>query len=171
MCEQSLRILSIIFVVLLLFNTGFIFEIANDHPSSISLSQDTIKKSEYPEYKAIFYIKIIPEQDVFSAKWLSMVMKSNEEIYASFAIGERALVGYGGLIPESPQIRILSNTTERIKEGSYIYLSAINVLGRIGVDINPKLACPIYFNMSDIYSLLNEQNKIYTNGGSDILWS
>jgi len=25
--------------------------------------------------------------------------------------------------------------------------------------------------MSDIYSLLNEQNKIYTNGGSDILWS
>lgn len=170
MCERSLRILSIIFVVLLLFSTSFIFEIAKDRPISISISQDDLKKSEYPGYRAYFYIKIISEQDVFSAKWLSMV-KNDENIYASFAIGERALVGYGGLIPESPQIRILSNTTEHIKEGSYIYLGAINVLGRVGIDLNPKLVSPIYYNMSDTYPLLNAQNKIYTNGGSDILWS
>lgn len=170
MCERSLRILSIIFVVLLLFSTSFIFEIAKDRPSSISISQDDLKKSEYPGYRAYFYTKIISEQDVFSAKWLSMV-KNDETIYASFAIGERALVGYGGLIPESPQIRILSNTTEHIKEGSYIYLGAINVLGRVGIDLNPKLGSPIYYNMSDSYPLLNAQNKIYTNGGSDILWN
>ena len=175
--KQSLQIISIFFVILLLFNTGFIFEIANDCPNSISLSQESIKKLEYPEYRARFYIKIIPEQDIFSAKWLSEGMKNDEKIYASFAIGERALVAYGGLMPEStlifesPQIRILSNTTEHIKEGSYIYLGAINVLGRVGIDLNPKLGSPIYYNMSDSYPLLNAQNKIYTNGGSDILWN
>ena len=169
--EQSLKIISIIFAILLLFNTGFIFEIAKDHPNSISLSQDSIKKSEYQEYKALFYIKIIPEEDIFSAKWLSRVMKSDEDIYASYAIGKRALVGYGGLMPESPQIRILSNKTVRIKAGSYIYLSAANTIGRIGIDLNPKLGSPIYFYMSDLYSLLRSQNRIYANGGSDILWS
>lgn len=169
--EQSLKIISILYVILLMFNTGFIFEISKDYPNSISLSQDNIENSEYPEYRAQFYIKIISEEDVFSAKWLSNVMKSDEKIYASFATGERALVGYGRLIPESSQMCILSNTTERIEDKSYIYLGAINVLGRIGVYFNPKLGSPMFFNMNDTYSLLKEQNKIYTNRGSDVLLS
>lgn len=168
--EQSMKILYIFFIILLLFNTGFIFEIANDYPNSISLSQDNIKKTEYPELKALYYIKIIPEQDIFSAKWLSMEMKRDEKIYASVAIGDRALVGYGGLMPDSSRIRILSNKTEHTKAGSYIYLSKLNTIENIGIDLDPKLFCPIYFSMNDIYLLLIRENKIYANGGSNILW-
>ena len=169
--EQSLRIISVFFIISLLFNTGFIYEIANDNPNSISLSQESIKKQENPERRAILYISIMQEQDVFSARWLSKEMKSDEKIYASFVTDEDALVGYGGITPVSSQIRILYNTTEYIKEGSYIYLGAISVVEGIGFGLNPKLVCPTYFNMSDIYPLLEEQNEIYTNGGSEILWS
>jgi uncharacterized membrane protein len=166
--EQSLRIISVFFIILLLFNTGFIFEIANDNPNSISVSQESIKKHENPERRAMPYTRIMQEQDVFSAKWLSKEMKSDEKIYASFLTGEDALVCYGGITPVSSQIRILYSTTEHIKEGSYVYLGAITVVEGIGWDLNPKLGCPTYFNMSDIYPLLEEQNKIYTNGKSKI---
>ena len=98
-----------------------------------------------------------------------MEMDKEKRIYTSYLTGERTLYAYGGMIP-SQKIHKLTNTTKNIREGAYIYLDSINVVARMGLDVT-KLEGLLYFNMSDIYPLLDKKNKIYTNGGSDILWS
>jgi uncharacterized membrane protein len=169
--KKSLRILYVFFVILMLFNTGFIFEIANSNPNSISLSQESLKSHENPERRARVYTSIMHEQEVFSARWLSMKMKNDEGIYASFPVGMRALVCYGGIgILPSQKIYTLTNTTKNVRRG-YIYLSALSVGEDMESYLTPELSRTACFNMSDIYPLLTSKNKIYTNGGSDVLWT
>jgi len=70
--NNALRIMYIFFIVYMLFNTQFIFEISKD-PSSISasISQETIKKYGTAENLAYLYSKITIIYDVFSSEWLS----------------------------------------------------------------------------------------------------
>jgi uncharacterized membrane protein len=168
--NTPLNIVYAFFIIFLLFNTGFIFEIAKDHPHSISLSQESIKKYGDINDKGTF-MNLMYEQNVFSARWSSMNMEKDKMIYVTKGNGEgaSALVAYGMILMQETDM--LTNRTKEIREGNYIYLSHLNVVEGIGMGLNPKLGCPTYFNMTDVYPLLKDKDKIYTNGGSEVLWS
>ena len=168
--KHSLNVLSVFLVIFLLFNTSFIFEIANDHPYSVSVSQESIKKGDIKDKGEFLYFKLISIYDVYSSKWLSKNMDQDKKIYATVGHGEGrgVLMAYGN-IPKS-KIRHMNNKTISVTD-SYIYLYYSNVVEKIRADYIPKLGCPTYHNMTDIYPLLKDKNKIYTNGGSEVLWS
>ena len=154
-------IVYIIMILFFLFNTGIVSELANDPPRSISLCQERVMNSKNVEYKAFFYDDYNTfEQDVSGIGWFSTNAKNDAEIYSDY-ISKYPLWSYG-----KGAHRILSNTTDKVDRGSYIYLGYANIAGN--VLIGPKTAEFVAYNTTDVYPLLDLTNKIYSNGGSEI---
>jgi uncharacterized membrane protein len=170
-----LKLVSILLAVFLLFNTGFMYEVANDHPYSISLSQEEMKRYESTKVKASFYGFYTPDEDVFSAKWLSKHVEIIRDIkvYATeYGYGQiHALESYGMI--SSSRVTPLNNSTQEVESGAYIYLQYLNVVDGIGTMTPPPLYSGIkreeYFNMLELNPLLEKANKVYSNRGSEIL--
>jgi uncharacterized membrane protein len=161
--RSSLKVLSVYFVIFMLYQTGFVFQVVEGYSGSISIGQEEIKEYGDAKEKAGFYSLYHPEQDVFSAKWLSKRRNHEKKVYAIYN-GARVhpLESYG-MIPRS-ETPVLTNTTKKIKEGSYVYLQYLNVVEGIGTDRREKSI----YNMTEIYPLIENKNKIYSNGGSEI---
>ncbi len=164
---NSLQVLSVFFVIFLLFNTGWIYEVAEDNPSSIALSQENIKEYGDANAKACFYGSYVPEQDVFGARWLSKNRDAETKIYADYSVYGRILQSYG-MLPLEYRHQLLITTTE-IETGSYIFMSYVNVIYNtfLSVTFGNDRVSSIY-NTTDIGGLLKENCKIYSNGGSDM---
>jgi len=158
--RSSLKVLSVFFAVFLLFNSGFIYELAKDSPGSISLSQESIKKYGNVLDKVRLYKAYFPEQDIFGVKWISRNRNNESKIYADFAHKILPFTSYGMI----PNEYVLTNTTI-IKKNSYIYLGYLNtcygIIDREGDN---------YWNITDISSLLNEMSCIYSNGGAEVYY-
>jgi uncharacterized membrane protein len=60
---------------------------------------------------------------------------------------------------------VLSNTTAKIEKGAYVYLGYLNVVEGIGT--GPDLY-RVFWNMTEISPLIEEKNKIYSNGCSEV---
>jgi uncharacterized membrane protein len=145
--KSSLKALSMFFVLFLLFNSGWIYEVAKDNSLSISLNS-TI---DYPRFN---------DQEVLGAEWLFRV-KSSDKIYADT---------YRSLLLNSFEGRIvIPLSVDEIPENSYIYLGTLNVVDdkvihehKIGVQ------CIMgYIGSEDI---VNKRNNIYTNGGAEVYY-
>ena len=151
--KNSLRILSIFFVIFLLFTTGFVDEVVKSHrPESIPLSQERIKS---------FHLNVF-EQDVYGSKWLSKNTKDCT-IYSG-RIARHPLGSYGDFDwVELKNRGMLSNTTAKVESGAYIYLNYQNVVNRMLRDIKY-----VKYDLTEITSFLNTTNKIYSNGGNEI---
>lgn len=164
--EFSIKCLSIYFMIFFLFSSGFAYEVANDHPSSISLSRESIEKYGDITDKSRL-INLMYEQNIFSAKWLSANMLEGGRVFATKGNGE----GAGPLVHEkiSPANIQHLNSYSTIKNEDYIYLSYINVVERIALDLDPKLGAPVPININSISYVLEENNKIYNNRCSQIL--
>jgi uncharacterized membrane protein len=167
-----LKIVSTILAVFLLFNTGFVYEMAKDYPVSISLSQESIKKHATNKTKAQFYSNYTTEEEVVSSLWLSNNIGGiyGKNIYATFPdpnIGEHTLASYG-MMPRSA-LKPLVNSTQILENGAYIYLRYLNVLEGIGTMVRPPLNHIETFDMAVLRPLLMGANKIYTSKGIEIL--
>ncbi len=118
----------------------------------------------------MLYTAATPEQEVFSARWLSINMESGEKIYATYYdIRIHALTSYG-MIPVEDVPR-LTSTTKTIPKGAYVYLQYINVVDGIGTAFDSPLMPGreySYYSMTEIFHLYQGKNKIYSNGGSEI---
>jgi len=170
MLKHSLKTLSVFLVIFLLFNTDFIFEVAKDHPRSISLSQESVGKYGDIGDKGCFYTKMVSTYDVSSSKWISKNMNHYRKIYATLGYGGpmTVLMAYGNI--STSKVRSMNNKTA-IVTNSYVYMYYFNVVKKIGADCNPKLGYPTYFNLTDVYPLLADKSRIYDNGGSRILFA
>jgi len=166
----SLPVLSVFLAVFLLFNTGFVYEVARDHPGSVSLSQEWVEEHGDPETKAAFYTMLTPAQEVFSAKWLSMNIQSGEKVYATYNdISVHALTSYG-MVPIE-DVLPLTRTTKTIEEDDYVYLQYLNVVDGLGTEYRPWLPAvraSSIFDMAEISQTFEGKNKIYSNGASEI---
>ncbi len=166
----SLRMLSVFFAIFLLFNSGWIYEVANDHPGSISLSQVSINKYGNAEEKVGFYNCYIPEEDVFSARWLLDNGNHNHKVYSDSSVTSEkssVLVSAGEVIPT--KIVVLTNTTSEIIVNSYIYLRYLNMVeGLMSYRLSDVSHETGIYNTTEIYYLIESKNKIYSNGGSNI---
>ena len=156
-------IVYIIIILFFLFNTGIVSELANDPPKSISLCQERVMNTKNVEYKASFYDDCNTfEQDVYGIRWASRNVKSGAKIYSDYITGN-PIVSYGmGALRKY----MLSNTTDKVDRGAYIYLGYPNIVGN--VLLGPKPVGLVAYNTTEMYPLLDLTNKIYSNGGSEI---
>lgn len=157
--NRSLKMVSIFLFIFLLFNTKFIFAIANDKCTSISLAQNTINDAKISD-KLTFYSQYHPEGEILNAEWLSKNRNTNVAIYSDIASAYTVLTGY--IMPYGLGLNFLAPHT-KISTSSYIYLGYSNV--HYGAIYYPT-ETNSYFNCTDISSILNESNLIYSNNDS-----
>jgi uncharacterized membrane protein len=161
--RNSLKVLSVFFTIFLLFNIGFVYEVAKNYPNSISLSQESIKKYGDVKQKAALYNGYIPEHDAFSAMWLSNNRKSDYKIYSDEQLTTykcHVLISIGGIF--YTETSSFTNTTSKITINSYIYLRYLNIVHNIAVY---EKTC---YNITEVFYLVENTNEIYSNGGSEI---
>jgi len=159
--NNHLKTLSIFLTIFFLLNSDFIFEIANDHTSSYSISQESFKQRGNIELINIYYTMFFTDYDVFGVRWISTQKDNQTKLYADFSQRELIFTSYGMMLDEC---LLLTNTT-KISDDSYLYLGYTNL--QYGI-MNGPYNAQTYWNISDILPLLNQKNKIYSNGGSSV---
>jgi len=161
--EISLKALSVYFVIVLLFNTGFVYEVAEGYSGSISLSMKSMEKNTCDLGRRTIDVDYIYEQEVFSANWISK--KVDRGVYAEYITCAHALLAYGMINNNL----YLYNTT-KIRTGRFLYLRRLNVVNDVIVFHDPKTSKPVIGNTTDISPRLEKMCEIYSNGGSEIYY-
>ena len=160
--RTPLVLISILFSLLFLFSTGWIYECANDQPTSIALSQDSITKYGGGTPKNVFYGTFIPEHDVFGARWLGKYMENGSVVYADRTRKDNVLTSYGNLARTPP---FLPQTDFQPVSGAYTYLGTYNTVERSAS--GPKEYYD-YWSIKEIYPAICRNNKVYSNHQSEI---
>jgi len=163
------RVFNLIVIIVLipyfLFNTGIIYELTGDTPSSVSLSLDKMKMDTNPVISNQ-YCKIIDDFHVTSSVWL-YEHNENYTIYADYNRARHVLVSYGHTFPD--QIKLISQKS--IDEKGYIYLTEQNFMQNSIPYPHPKIGNRVEFlNYSEIENRLDQKGKIFSNGKTQILW-
>ena len=161
--NSSLNVLSVFLAIFLLFNTQFIFQVAGDSPTSLSLSQGWVKEYGNARDRNSFYGEYHPEQDIFGVKWLSKNRNNKVRLYADLSHVTHSFVSYGMM----PYQYILTNTTIVIKD-SYVYMGYANVRYGLVYGAPEKKEC--WWNITELSPSLNEMNMIYSNGGAQVYY-
>jgi uncharacterized membrane protein len=147
--RSSLKVLSLFFVIFLLFNSGLVYEVAKDRPGSISLNS-TI---DYPRFN---------EQEVVGAKWWYSV-KGKDPIYADAY--RYLLVGSF----EWGQMRSFPVDIDKIREDSYMYFGTLNVVDNM-VLLKHKTGARSILGYIGSEDIVNKRNMIYTNGCAEVYY-
>jgi len=144
--KNSLKVLSMFLAVYLLFNSGWVYEVAKDNPPP--LLNNTI---DYPRFN---------HQEFSGAEWITNV-KGSDPIYAD---GYRWLL-LGGL--ECGQARNLPKDIRKVRDDSYLYLGSYNVANKsVLVWYKEKaLTKTKYISLSNV---IVKNSKIYDNGGAQV---
>ncbi len=143
--KNSLKVFSVFLVIYLLFNTGFVYQVAGDNCTAISLN----KSADYPLFN---------QKEYFGAEWICNE-KKNTSIYAD---------DYRWLLITNfeQKVQVFPFNVTNVPEDSYVYLGTLNIKkGEVLVsDIKPaRLITRKYINSNKI---IDDRNKIYDNGGS-----
>lgn len=147
---------TVLLVSLLLFQTGFVYEVTRDAPSSISLSIG--RRKAWTASMDAAYVLV---EDVVSAQWLSGNAPSVFKVYAGSGNTYGVLTSYA-LIPRGQQSSTLSESIPILNQGDYLYLGSANTLyGRLDNEYGLS-------NTSQLAPLLNEMNMVYSNGQGQI---
>ena len=160
--QTPLVLISVLFSLLFLFSTGWIYECANDQPSSIALSQDSIKNYGGGTPKNVFYGTFIPEHDVFGARWLGEYMEDGSVVYADRTRKDNVLTSYGNLARTPP---FLPKTDFKPVWGAYIYLATYNIVERSASGPEEYYD---YWSIEEIYPAICRNSKVYSNHQSEI---
>lgn len=145
----------LIFVPLFMFQTGFIYEIAGVQNDSLPLDMhrwDNLK----------LYSVVVDSREVSGAVWISEhtnisnISMLSDAITRGNVLTAYALMGRG-------QISFLSNeTSSALGINQFIFLSSMNI-------IDGRIIRPDYdFNSSQIFSVFENQNKIYSTGDCEV---
>lgn len=173
--NSAIKVVSVIFILLFLLQTGFIKEITQDPPSSISLGKDRMMKSNDDMTKASFFMDYnVFEQDFYGVQWLSNRKISNmgngrsAKIYADMS-SLKSLNTFN--------IKLFNdwkpfNKNTNIENQNYLYLSYSNIKGKIFFNVNDLNKNDVDIEKFEAYETkLKDLNIIYSNGGSRIYYS
>jgi uncharacterized membrane protein len=154
------KMISIFLLIFLLFDTGFIYEIANDYPTSISISRNSVRESNDIRLKASFHDAYNTfEEDIYGVNWLSK--NAEENIVYSDYLSQSPLFSYGMI--KYQRYRALSIDTT-IDKNNFIYLGYANIVDGVIYIKSTKTA----YNTTILDTLLEKMDKLYSNGGSEI---
>lgn len=140
---------SILLAIFLLFNTGWVYTVFNDEPSSSSFAIDT--RVDYPYFT---------NGEVSGGKWF-VTNFNNETIYAD---EYRRLL----FLSLDPKIIKLISMTSSIENGSCIYLGKKNLQTK-EFAIYKRKGVVIQLQRTKINRSLGKSEKIYDSGDSVIL--
>jgi uncharacterized membrane protein len=159
--KSSLKVLSVIFAIYLLFNSGWVYAVTEDNPQSFALNN-----------KGGDYI-CSNEREAIGSKWLSRSTDDDSLVYGDLlmpyiiadffhvaCIGRRMMHFSGG-------------NFERMSNEGYIYLRSWNIEKHEIRMVNPRASISElpHINIGDVPELVNKinrRNKVYTNGGAQI---
>jgi len=144
-----------------LSQSGFINCITKAAPLSYSLDFSRYTTSRDLRFKASFYSAYIPEQNFFSAVWLSNHVAPVSIVYADYDSRQSVLFSYGVIFTQYLSLR---NSTVPVWN-SFIYLSSLNIGDGV---ITDREATPNLFNSSEISPILKQSDLIYSNGNGEI---
>jgi uncharacterized membrane protein len=178
---SPLRIIYIFFIIFFLFNTGIVYEIAKDHPNSISLSQQTIQEYGDEDDKAYLYMSLIEPHNVYSGLWITNNRKyQDDKVYrGDWVEGYPSLTVYGNLKDdglrtlfnmEGHNVKHFDQYTVKIDRG-YIQITYANLVGGVGWSWDNPLKQRTTFQFEEINLPLHNMSKLYDNTGSEILWN
>lgn len=135
-----------IFIPFFLFQTSFVFEVTKVQSYSLPLSM-------YRWDNLTLYGYIVNDQEVDGAQWLLKYTNvTNVSIYSDLVSQENVLTAYGMI--EGDHLQLLLNTT-RLTSNDLAYLANAYLINGI-------------FNASQISPILENQNKLYSNGQCEI---
>jgi uncharacterized membrane protein len=156
-------------ILLMLFNTSFLYVLTNDHPVAPSLSREYIDNHGDTDDKAKFYSELVMESDIFSFKWLDNYGIDDKKLY--FTGGYSHIGSVLRNLGYFPMDNILNfnDRTLSIPHDQYILLIYLNVKENIGLSTTTKVVMSDYFDMKKVSSLLHNTQKIYSNGESEVL--
>ncbi|WP_394297485.1 DUF2206 domain-containing protein [Methanosarcina vacuolata] len=169
--KVPIKFISVFLAIFLLFNSGFIYEITKDHPTSISLSQKSILRFGDESDIMNFYDNYIPEEDLFGATWLSLHRNNTYKLYSDDSVTPlkcNVLVSKGCI--SYLNIHALSKFTTVIPSDSYLFLRYVNVRENLIQYRSPSLfiKMPIICKTDNIDLLIDNNSKIYSNGANYI---
>jgi uncharacterized membrane protein len=162
--SKNINIVFLLIAILLsayfLSQVGFVNRVTNGSISNYySTNFDRMIMSNESQVKINLYDSYIPEQDVYSASWLQSHKVETAEVFADSESGGHVLVSYG-LIPNNLLVPITNTTIPQ--HGSFVYLGSLNIVNGV-ISTTTGL-----FNVSEISSLLNQNNLVYSNGNSEV---
>jgi uncharacterized membrane protein len=161
--DLVLLLIAIILGAYFLSQVGFVNRVTNSEIHAYTIDLNRMETSNNPQTEISFYSAHIPEQDVFSAVWLSSHDGSPSTIYADYTSGDQVLTSYG-LIPRN-LIRPITDSAIPLP-GSPVYLSYLNVADNI---ITTYSGNPI--NASGVFPNLNKCDLVYSNGNGEIWYA
>ena len=147
----ALKILSVYFVIFMLYQMGFVYGVAEGNFHSILLNSTV----DYPRFN---------DQEVLGAKWLTE-LRGDELIYAD----EYRWLLLGSF--EWGQVGIFLVDVDRIRipKESYIYFGTRNVMKDEVAVAHTKGVTRIHDHINS-EDLINDRNKIYANGGAEVYY-
>lgn len=155
-----LNMFSIILILYLLLNTGFIQELIKEEPKSLALSQTRMQDNEKINN---FYATFTNEFDVQGVTWITNYRNKTLNLYSDLSTKRLIFQSYGGMVPDTCVLKPINNN---IKGNPYIYLSYLNT--KYGL-MNGQYLFSEYWDIGNIAPLLNARNVIYSNGNCLIL--
>jgi uncharacterized membrane protein len=157
--DRLLLLIAIILGGYFLSQVGFVNRVTNGAIHSYNVDFYRMIASNESQVKISLYGTYIPEQDVFSASWLKSHKVETAEVFGDCESEQHVLVSYG-LIPNELLLPI--TTTMTPPQGSFVYLGSLNIVNGV---ISTTTGS---FNTSEISSLLDQNNLVYSNGNSEI---
>jgi uncharacterized membrane protein len=145
--QLSLKFIAPFFVILLLFNTGFIYHVANDNPTSISFDSEI----DYPKFS---------NQEVIGAQWTFSAM-SGGQVYAD---------QYRWLLLGSIdwfRTAIYPTDLNQTPSGSYLFFGAQNVHTDTLL-LNTTVRNGSSLEYFSALHFIEFRDRLYTNGQSDV---
>ncbi|GAG89071.1 unnamed protein product [marine sediment metagenome] len=109
--------------------------------------------SDYPSFN---------DKEMQAVEWIITYKEDGSEIYTD---NNGRLLFFEFFTKEDNIIRVFWAETEKIKDNSYLYFRTINIKGKI---ISIRARVRMKLENSKINKVINNMNKIYDNGGSEL---
>jgi uncharacterized membrane protein len=152
--RSSLGVLSVFFTIFLLFNSGWVYEVAKDFPTSISLN-NTI---DYPRFN---------EQEILTGCWLKDRKNVKIGVYSD---DYRSLLLWG-VLGERHVFRGDDEITTQMPKNVYIFLGRENVKSEKIILVTPdKQRKSVDIQNLTLSSTLLNMNRIYNNGDAHVYY-
>jgi len=159
----GLYLVTCVLIASFLFQVGLVNHVTGGYPYSYSLDMDRRKTSDDHGIQTVTHSLVFLDQDVISAEWLYKNQKTTSTVYADYNSRSTILRSYG-LIPTERLLELTNYT--KLAPQSYVYLKYLNI--RVGV---LSIGETGLLNTSDIFPLLENCNRIYSNGDSEIYFT
>ena len=156
--RRSLKVLSVYFVIVLLYQTGFIWEVTEGCSGSTSLSNRD--STCYTETEAI------------GAQWLAHFSDSSSIIYAD-TYGRMIVYDHFHIDQRNRQLFEIPSNIRQMREDAYIYLRSWNIEKHEVISFSMSKARikskrVNFEEVPGLFNLISIKNKVYDNGESQV---